>query len=177
MHRMSVVGSTLKRLYRFYGNEVIERLGKKGHSDLRVSFLEILIFISHHQGAPIRDIGRACGLKKQTMTGHLNELVKRGYLERRSSQEDRRQQTIFLTGHGEKLKLALFESIEELDAEISEKIGNIELNRFQFYLENFFQQVVQVDKSEDKSEEELLESNHLFTKNLDNSSQSEFAPQ
>ncbi len=138
MNRISNVGSLLKRIYRSYSNELLSRLQGNGYVDLRPSFLEVLLFICENDGPTIKDIGIGCGLKKQTMTSHLNELEKRGYIFRKISSHDKRAQQIFLTEFGERFKLSLAESISELEKIYVEKVGDVEMDRVEHILKNFF---------------------------------------
>lgn len=137
MKKISSIGSLLKRIYRLYSNELLDSLEQRGFTDLRPSFLEILLYICEVDGPSIKEIGRACGLKKQTMTSHLNELEKRGYTQRRSGIRDKREQHIYLTEHGEKFKLNLFECTEEIERIYAQLIGDVELDRVQLLLKNF----------------------------------------
>jgi len=124
-----------------YNTSLLESLEIKGFSDLRPSFLEVLLFICENEGASIKSIGHAVGLKKQTMTSHLNELEKRGYTTREHNEEDRRAQKITLTEYGEKFKLKLLESIRELEEEYVELVGEVELERIELQLGNFYEKL------------------------------------
>jgi DNA-binding MarR family transcriptional regulator len=137
MRKISLIGSLLKRIYRSYSNELLDSLEQRGFTDLRPSFLEVLLYICEIDGPSIKEIGRACGLKKQTMTSHLNELEKRGYIERRSGLRDKREQHIYLTGYGEKFKLNLFECTDIIEKNYSQIVGDVELDRVQHLLKNF----------------------------------------
>jgi DNA-binding MarR family transcriptional regulator len=137
MKKISSIGSLLKKIYRVYSNELLNSLQQKGFTDLRPSFLEVLLFICEHDGPSIKSIGVGCGLKKQTMTSHLNELEKRGYIERRVNPQDKREQNIFLTEYGDKFKLSLFESITIIEKDYSEVVGDVELDRVEHVLKNF----------------------------------------
>ena len=137
MKKISLIGSLLKRIYRSYSAELLDCLQQRGFTDLRPSFLEVLLFICENEGPSIKEIGRACGLKKQTMTSHLNELEKRGYVERKANTRDKREQKIFLTGYGEKFKLNLFEVIDEIEKNYTQVIGEVELDRVGHLLKNF----------------------------------------
>lgn len=148
MNRISVIGGLLKKIYRMYAQELLGQLQQKGFTDLRPSFLEVLLFISENEGPSIKDVGRGCGLKKQTMTSHLNELEKRGYIERRLNPNDRREQKVFLTDYGEKFKLALMESVREIETNYEELVGNVELDRIEHTLKTFYHRL-------DKKEGEL----------------------
>lgn len=137
MKKVSSIGSLVKKIYRNYSVELLSLLQVRGFTDLRPSFLEVLLFICEHNGPSIKEIGLGCGLKKQTMTSHLNELEKRGYVERKLNLEDKREQNIFLTEYGLKFKLNLFESINEIEKKYTDLIGDLELNRIEMTLKNF----------------------------------------
>jgi len=141
MKRISNIGSLLRKIYRLYSLELLSVLQRRGFTDLRPSFLEILTFICEHDGPSIKTIGKACGLKKQTMTSHLNELEKRGYIRRQINPADKREQNIFLTEYGEKFKFHLFETVGELEKEYSSRFGEVELNRVELLLENLHREL------------------------------------
>ncbi len=140
MKRMAHIGSLLKKIYRTYNLELLHQLQERGFNDLRPSFLEILSFIADNEGPSIKDIGAACGLKKQTMTSHLNELEMRGYIRREVSSQDKRESQIFLTAYGEKFKLTLLQVVNDLEKEYSRKVGEVELERIQYMLENLYKE-------------------------------------
>lgn len=137
MKRISNIGGLLKRIHRVYNACLLKSLQNKGFIDLRPSFLEILLYICDHEGTSIKNIGESCGLKKQTMTGHLNELLKRGYIHRSVSKSDKREQNIYLTEYGEKFKLNLYQSITEMESVLTDKIGDVELDRVEHVLKSF----------------------------------------
>jgi DNA-binding MarR family transcriptional regulator len=137
MKKVSSIGSLVKKIYRNYSGELLILLQVRGFTDLRPSFLEVLLFICEHEGPTIKEVGTGCGLKKQTMTSHLNELERRGYIERRMNTQDKREQNIFLTEYGLKFKLNLFECIHEIEKKYTDLIGDLELNRVELILKNF----------------------------------------
>lgn len=141
MQKISNIGNLLKKIYRSYSNDLLTRLELRGFTDLRPSFLEILTFISRNNGPSIKDIGTSCGLKKQTMTSHLNELTKRGYITRQSCSSDKRSQRVFLTEYGQKFKFSLLDASTDLEKKYIDQIGEVELNRVQFLLENFHKEI------------------------------------
>lgn len=141
MKRISVVGSLLKKIYRIYSSDLLLALQDKGFIDLRPSFLEILMFVCDTDAPSIKEIGHACGLKKQTMTSHLNELEKRGYILRKTGEKDKREQRVFLTDYGEKFKISLLEVINDLESDYLVSIGDVELDRIMHTLENFHTKV------------------------------------
>jgi len=155
MKRVSQIGGLLKKIYRLYSLELLSRLQAKGFTDLRPSFLEILSFICDSQGASIKTIGKHCGLKKQTMTSHLNELEKRGYIVRKVSERDKREQEIHLTEYGEKFKFHLLDVVGEIEKDYSIRMGEVELDRVQHLLANFHSELSQL-KDIQESQRELF---------------------
>ncbi len=143
MKKVSSIGTLLKKIYRVYSGELLTLLEQRGFTDLRPSFLEVLLFICEHEGPSIKSIGVGCGLKKQTMTSHLNELERRGYIKRKINEQDKREQNIFLTEYGERFKLNLFESLNDIEKAYAAQVGEVELDRLNLILKNFFEQITQ----------------------------------
>lgn len=137
MKKISIIGGLVKKIYRTYSVDLLNNLKLKGFLDLRPSYLEVLQFICEHEGPSIKDIGKFCSLKKQTMTSHLNDLEARGYIIRQLSVEDKREQRIYLTEYGLKFKFALFEAMAEIEKNYIQLIGDLEFNRVELMLKNF----------------------------------------
>lgn len=146
MKRIANIGSLLKKIYRVYSIELIKELQSRGFNDLRPSFLEILMFLSETEGPSIKLIGKACGLKKQTMTSHLNELEKRGYIKRENSELDKREQLVFLTDYGEKFKLNLLQVTNNLEKQYTSSIGEVELDRAEMMLDKLYREILESQK-------------------------------
>ncbi len=141
MTQISQIGNLLKKMHRLYSGDLLQRLQEKGYTDLRPSFLEILIFISEKEGPSIKDIGQNCGLKKQTMTSHLNELVKRNYIQKKSGEMDKREQRIFLTEYGTKFRISMLEAMAEQEKNYTNQLGEVEINRMKLTLEEMFAKI------------------------------------
>lgn len=141
MRRIAHIGSLLKQIYRLYSVELISQLQSRGFTDLRASFLEILMYLTEFENPSIKMIGKACGLKKQTMTSHLNELEQRGYIRRQSSETDKREQLVTLTPYGEKFKVNLLQVINDVEAHYSNKIGEVEMDRVELMLEKLHKEL------------------------------------
>ena len=143
MRQMASINNLSKKIFRAYQSALLTRLKERGFDDLRPSYFELMRFIAEHPGSNIKTIGDFCGLKKQTMTSHLNELQGRGYISRKVSPEDRREQIIELTDLGQKFKLSLFESLEDLEGYYFSKVGEIDIERLQKNLNLFWDKLNQ----------------------------------
>jgi DNA-binding MarR family transcriptional regulator len=142
MKRIANIGSLLKKIYRLYSIELLKELQLLGFNDLRPSFLEILMFLSDNDGPSIKLIGKACGLKKQTMTSHLNELERRGYIKRALSSQDKREQLVYLTDYGEKFKFNLLQVTNNLEKDYTSRVGEVELDRVELMLDNLYRELL-----------------------------------
>ncbi|MFW5887244.1 MAG: MarR family winged helix-turn-helix transcriptional regulator [Bacteriovoracia bacterium] len=151
MQYIAQIGNLLKKIYRNYSHELVQILQSKGYTDLRPSFLEILIFIAENEGPSIKMIGHNCGLKKQTMTSHLNELVKRNYIVKQPGSNDRREQKIFLTEYGQTFKFALMEAIADVEKKYKDSLGEVELHRIQNTLEGLYNKQIELDHNSTSS--------------------------
>jgi DNA-binding MarR family transcriptional regulator len=134
LNRLSNIGSLLKKIYRSYSELMLSGLQSRGFTDLRPSFLEVLVVICELENPNIKEIGRGCGLKKQTMTSHLNELEKRGYILRSHNPLDKREQLVRLTTFGERFKLSLIEVTQEVEKNFNDRIGALEMTRLELIL-------------------------------------------
>ena len=148
MKKISIIGSLLKKIYRLYSSDLLDALQAKGFLDLRPSFLEILMYVCDTDGPSIKEIGFACGLKKQTMTSHLNELEKRGYIIRKPGAKDKRELRVSLTDYGQKFKVNLLEVTTDLELRYLKSIGEVELERIMHTLENFHQKIYDLNKDQ-----------------------------
>ncbi len=141
MALIASIGSLLKISYRYYSQALLAQLQIKGFNDLRPSFLEILICLSEREGASLKEVGEICHLKKQTMTSHINELVKRGYVKKIKGEKDRREQRIFFTELGENFRMSLKEAISLVEKTYLDKIGEIELLKIQNHLADHIKKI------------------------------------
>lgn len=146
MERVATIGLLLKKIYRHYSNDLLEQLHARGFIDLRASFIEILSFICENETPSIKEVGSACGLKKQTMTSHLNELESRGYIIRKKGIDDKRELKIHLTSYGEKFKISFIEVMSEIETQYLKTLGDVEMDRIIHTLDNFHQKI---QKNED----------------------------
>ncbi len=138
MKKLSRIGSLSKKIYRIYSNDLNTKLQSNGFLDLRPSFLEILMYICENHAVSIKEIGLACGLKKQTMTSHLNELEKRDYIVRKVSDKDRREFVVSLTEFGEMFKFTLLAASSELEEEYLKNISEVEMDRIAIMLDQLY---------------------------------------
>ena len=143
MRDVAEIGSYLKKVHRMYSQDILKILNNKGFSDLRPSFIDILIVISEKEGASLKSVGKACNLKKQTMTSHVNELSRRGYIKKVKGDKDKREQNLYFTDLGSKFRMSLMEAIKTVEMDYISKVGEIEFLKVKKTLSSFYHRLQQ----------------------------------
>ncbi len=105
--------------------EVRTQLRKHGAQLLSVPQFRTLLYISRNRGASLSDVAHHIGLTLPSMSTLIDALVTRGFLIRRTHQEDRRRMTLTITERGESTLRVAREStqtyVTELLSQLSEK--------------------------------------------------------
>jgi DNA-binding MarR family transcriptional regulator len=100
-----------------------------GYSGLRLSFGPFTTLIREH-GRSLSAIATELGISKQAASQLANALERSGYIERRSSPDDRRSKVAVLTSAGTALVDAGDRLIFALDAEYAKRVGEPAYRRF-----------------------------------------------
>ena len=146
MTEFSGIGNLLKKIYRIYSFDILNKMEALGLEGLTFSYLEVFSFICENEGSSLKSIGKSLGLKKQTMTNHISELEKRNLIYRKINENDRRSQIIFLTEHGFSFRRHLLDAIAKVEIEYENIIGQMELERLRKSLENLCERLETKDQ-------------------------------
>lgn len=117
-----MIGAQLRLAAEATHRVLLERLRAAGHGDLRVAHFALFKFPGP-QGLRPTELAVHVGLSKQALNPLLNELDDLGYLERRASEEDRRQRVLTLTPRGLSLAAEIKRILEGIEKEIASHIG------------------------------------------------------
>jgi len=107
-HILALISRIREKANRFIVNE-LERRGIEG---LVPSHGSILVELLKHHELPMKDLASMIDKKKNTVTTLVDKLIKIGYIEKRSCDQDRRVSLISLTPKGRALRPD-FEAISE----------------------------------------------------------------
>jgi DNA-binding MarR family transcriptional regulator len=91
--------------------------------DLRPGRFAALALIGWNPGISQTALGRASGRDKSSLTPALDDLARRGFVDRRRSKRDRRSYTLFLTPKGEKLLDELMAEATAHDRRLDRVVG------------------------------------------------------
>ncbi|WP_158886390.1 MarR family winged helix-turn-helix transcriptional regulator [Amycolatopsis anabasis] len=81
-------------------DQIHEQLAAEGFADVRPAHGFAFQYLSHRDGATAVELGDHLGITKQAAVQLVDELVKRGYVERRPHPTDRRSRLVSLTARG-----------------------------------------------------------------------------
>ena len=95
-----------------------------GQRDLEPGRFAALMVIHNNPGITLGALGRAIARDKSTITPLIQDLQRRGLIERRPSKTDRRSATATLTADGEAMLRDLFVHARDHDRKLDDIVGN-----------------------------------------------------
>jgi DNA-binding MarR family transcriptional regulator len=128
-----MIGAQLRAAAEAVHQAVYDRLAQAGHHHLRPSHLALLKFPGPHGSRPT-ELAARVGLRKQALNPLLNDLEELGYLQRTSDDEDKRGRILWLTPRGMSLMRIMRETLEEVESQLSDRLGAAGLQDFQLAL-------------------------------------------
>ena len=105
-----------------YGSAIRSALEEVGCSDVPRNGVFVIGAIAR-TGSPLGEIIAALGVSKQAAGQLVDTLVLRGYLDRAPDPDDRRRMTVSLTERGRLAAQASRLAIDDVDAEVTERVG------------------------------------------------------
>ena len=121
-YRNSRLYRPLARTLRVYNRRLIDGLHARGFIDFSPAFPALLSNLDV-EGTRIGVLARRAGVTRQGAGQLLREIERCGYIERTASAEDARATVIRFTGRGRKLLTAVFELVEQIEAEFARELG------------------------------------------------------
>lgn len=116
------VGYLLNKAARRWNTLFVDALKDRGVTDVRPSFGAVLVPLFREDGLRLGELAERGGLSKQTVTSLIKRLEDLGYVERRADPDDGRAVRISLTDRGHRMKQAVRESVEEVEARIADLV-------------------------------------------------------
>jgi len=94
--------------------------------NLRPAQFAVLVLVRENPGFSQSTIGQILGIQRANFVSLLDELEKRGWVERRSSQKDRRSFALHLTKQGEAFMKQANDTHAELEKALTQRLGEQE---------------------------------------------------
>jgi DNA-binding MarR family transcriptional regulator len=109
--------------FRAVMDQIHDQLATEGYDDVRPAHGFAFHFLSHRSGATAVELGEHLGITKQAAVQLVDELEKRGYVERRPHPTDRRSRLISLTPRGRRCIERVVALSRKAEARWAELVG------------------------------------------------------
>lgn len=119
----------LAMAFRAVMDRVHEQLASEGFADLRPAHGFVFQYLATHPGATAVELGEHLGITKQAAVQLVDELDRRGYVERRPHPHDRRSRVVSLTTRGWHCIRRVVEAWTAMEQEWARLIGPDRLRR------------------------------------------------
>lgn len=100
---------------------------------------KVLDYLSFHEGCTQKEIAKGCGVEPATISGILDGLVKKEFIQKNVSAENRRECQIFFTEKGRNKHKKIREKIEILEEQAFKGFSEDEMSQFHSFLERYYQ--------------------------------------
>ena len=126
--RQQHIGRLLQQAYRAYNHRAIAKLRERGHTGLTLAHTLLLSNLDL-EGTRITVLAERAGITKQSMGQLVEDLEKRGYVERQVDATDRRASVVRFTPAGWRFLQDAYELKQEIEAEYQAILGAAEFDQ------------------------------------------------
>jgi DNA-binding MarR family transcriptional regulator len=113
----------LRTAYNVLSAAIYRAVSQTGATDMRPAHGNAMEMLSIQDGLRLTDIAARAGMAPQSMGEIVDDLVSKGYLDRREDPADRRAKRIYLTRKGRDTAQASRIALLEVERRISETLG------------------------------------------------------
>lgn len=115
--------------------------------DLTLGQPKVLEYLSKHDGAIQKDIANGCYIEPASLSNILNGMEKKGLIQRKSNNENRRNVYIFMTEKGKELCQAVKQEIAQANSEALKGFSTEDISTLQNYLSKIKENMEAKDES------------------------------
>jgi DNA-binding MarR family transcriptional regulator len=123
--------------YGVYRQALVHGLNDAGFTDLREVDATLLRYLHHSGGATVNELARVLQVTKQAASQHTASLVKRGYVTREPSPDDKRERVVRLTDRGHAARAAAITFADQIEQELIDTVGTNAVRGLRRVLEGF----------------------------------------
>jgi DNA-binding MarR family transcriptional regulator len=98
-----LIGLLLRLVYQHYAQDIDAALREAGFDDIRPAHANVFPFVPP-EGITVSGLAELARVRKQTMAQAVDQLERKGYVERRPNPRDGRSRLVFLTQRGASVK-------------------------------------------------------------------------
>jgi DNA-binding MarR family transcriptional regulator len=123
----------LREPFRAMSAQLMERLAERGHPEVRFAHGNVLQFLDD-DGTRVSLLAERAQVSKQAMAQLVAHLEEHGYVERVSDPRDGRAKLVRATDRGRDVYSIARELMAEVDAQLTERLGEAKLRRLRALL-------------------------------------------
>ncbi len=113
----------LRTAYNALSAAIYRAVAETGVSDLRPAHGNAMEMLAIEDGLRLTDIAARAGMAPQSMGELVDDLVAKGYVQRREDPADRRAKRIYMTGKGRATADASRQAVRRAEEQIRELLG------------------------------------------------------
>lgn len=113
----------LRLAYNSLSARLFATIARSGFEDLRPAHGNVMEHLSYEDGLRLTDLAGRAGMTAQSMGELVDDLVSKGYVERRPDRADRRAKRIHLTARGSETVGAAGRAMREVERDLTELLG------------------------------------------------------
>lgn len=117
------LGDALAEAGRAFNRHLIESIQAAGYPDVRVAHSAVIPNLDP-EGTRIVDLAARAGITKQSMGELVDDLERKGYVERRPDPADRRAKMVVLTDKGRRQSRAALRAIGRMERDYRARLGD-----------------------------------------------------
>ena len=114
----------LQVAYNSLARRIFQFVAGQGFSDLRPSHGNVLEPLSYMDGQRLIDLAARAGMTPQSMGELVDDLERRGYVERHADPADRRAKRVHLTERGRVTRAAAAQAVTDMEARLEGLLGH-----------------------------------------------------
>ncbi len=115
--------------------------------DLTLGQPKVLEYLSTHDGAIQKDIAKGCYIEPASLSNILNGMEKKGLIQRKSNNENRRNVYIFMTEKGKELCQTIKQEISHANSKALKGFSPEDISTLQNYLSKIKENMEAKDES------------------------------
>jgi len=126
-------GRLLLRAIRAFEADLAARLRARGYTDARLAHSAVFAHLGR-DGSRVVDLAERAGMTKQSMGELVEDLVVKGYLERRADPTDRRAKLVVATARGRRHIGDALDEIERIEESYRAQLGETKMKELRSML-------------------------------------------
>ncbi len=114
----------LQAAYNSLARRIFRFVAAAGFSDLRPSHGNVLEHLSYVDGQRLNELAARSGMTPQSMGELVDDLERRGYVERHADPADRRAKRVHLTQKGRATRAVAAQAVTEMEGRLEALLGH-----------------------------------------------------